>query len=93
MDQADWSCQFYGVWGDTNGFTSTGEASLALGKLCFPNEGLNGDNGHDGKDVLYIGFTGEGTVPGKNGANWKARNTADFEASIKSLGDKLVAGL
>ncbi|KAF5124307.1 Endo-chitosanase [Metarhizium anisopliae] len=84
---------FYGVWGDTNGFTSTGEASLALGKLCFPNEGLSGDNGHDPKDVLYIGFTGGDTVPGKSGANWKAKKTTEFEDSIKALGDKLVASL
>ncbi|KAM0451531.1 hypothetical protein ACHAPV_009960 [Trichoderma viride] len=84
---------FYGIWGDTNGGTSTGESSLALGKLCFPNEGLSGDNGHDPKDVLFIGFTGSGAVPGKSGANWKAKNTNDFENSIKALGDKLVAGL
>lgn len=84
--------QFYGVWGDTNGGTSTGEASLALGKLCFPKEGLTGNNGHDPKDVLYIGFPGS-KAPGKSGANWKAKNTAEFEASIKAIGDKLVAGL
>ncbi len=85
--------QFYGIWGDTNGGTSTGEASLALGKLCFPNENLSGNNGHDLKDVLYIGFPGSQAVPGKSGANWKAKSTADFEASIKALGDELVAGL
>ena len=83
----------YGVWGDTNGFTSTGETSLALGKLCFPNEGLSGDNGHDPKDVLYIAFPGDQAVPGKNGANWKASNAKAFEDSIKSIGDKLVATL
>ncbi|KND89881.1 Endo-chitosanase [Tolypocladium ophioglossoides CBS 100239] len=83
---------FYGVWGDTNGGTSTGEASLALGKLCFPKDGLTGDNGHGPTDVLYIGFPGS-KAPGKTGANWKAKKTADFEASIKALGDKLVAGL
>jgi chitosanase len=33
------------------------------------------------------------TTPGKNGANWKAKNAAAFESSIKSLGDKLVASL
>lgn len=64
-----------------------------MGNLCFPNEGLTGDNGHDGKDVLYIGFTGSKAVPGKNGANWKASNTAAFQSSIKALGDSLVAGL
>ncbi|KAJ6439472.1 chitosanase CSN1 [Purpureocillium lavendulum] len=84
---------FYGVWGDTNGFTSTGEASLALGKLCFPDGGLSGDNGHDEKDVLYIGFTSGNTVPGKDGAKWNAGSTQEFEDSIKAMGDQLVAGL
>jgi chitosanase len=42
---------------------------------------------------MYIGFIGSKAVPGKNGANWKAANTATFEASIKTLGDTLVAGL
>ncbi|KAL7920646.1 glycoside hydrolase family 75 protein [Trichoderma austrokoningii] len=79
--------------GDTNGGTSTGEASLALGKLCFPNDDLSGDNGHDPKNVMFIGFTGQGAVPGKSSANWAAKNTNDFENSIKALGDKLVAGL
>jgi chitosanase len=81
------------VWGDTNGGTSTGEASISLGTLCFPNEGLTGDNGHDGEDVLYIGFVGSKAVPGKNGANWKASSASAFESSIKTLGDQLVAGL
>lgn len=85
--------QWYGVWGDTNQEPTTGEASIALAKLCFPNEHLTGDNGHGAKDVMYIGFTGDKAVPGKAGANWKAKNTQDFEASIKALGDKLVAGL
>ncbi|KZZ95553.1 glycoside hydrolase family 75 protein [Moelleriella libera RCEF 2490] len=83
----------YGVWGDTNGGTSTGEASISLAKLCFPNDGLTGDNGHGPKDVLYLGFTGDEAVPGKNGANWKAGSTREFARSIKDLGDKLVAGL
>lgn len=66
-----------------------------MGKLCFPNEGLSGDNGHDPKDVLYIGFTGSDTdtVPGKSGAKWGAKKTAEFEDSIKAMGDKLVAAL
>ncbi|KAK7726715.1 hypothetical protein SLS57_003276 [Botryosphaeria dothidea] len=81
----------YGIWGDTNGANTIGEASIALAKLCFPNDGITGDNGHGGKDVLYIGFTGSGTVP--NDANWKAGNARDFEKSIRTLGDKLVAGL
>lgn len=64
-----------------------------MGNLCFPNDGLTGDNGHDPKDVLYIGFMGQQAVPGADGANWSAGNTADFENSIKSLGDGLVASL
>nr|POF15535.1 endo-chitosanase [Quercus suber] len=83
---------FYGVWGDTNGGTSTGEASIAMADLCFPNDGLNGNNGHGENDVLYIGFTSDGAAPGSN-ADWTASNTQDFEDSIKSLGDSLVAGL
>ena len=57
------------------------------------NEHLNGSYGHGDKDVLYIGFTGDEAVPGKNGANWKAKNVREFEDSIKGLGDKLVARL
>ncbi|KAI9786335.1 MAG: hypothetical protein M1835_003086 [Candelina submexicana] len=83
----------YGIWGDTNGGTSTGEASIALADLCFPDEGLNADKGHDPHDVLYIGFTDSSAAPGKSGAKWTATNAADFEASIKSLGDRLVAKL
>lgn len=64
-----------------------------MGDLCFPDDGLTGDNGHDPKDVLYIGFMGQQAVPGADGANWSAGNTADFENSIKSLGDSLVASL
>lgn len=85
--------QWYGVWGDTNQEPTTGETSISLAQLCFPNEGLNGDFGHGKKDVLYIGFTGDQAVPGKTGANWKAKNVHDFEASIKALGDKLVSQL
>ncbi|KAH7062263.1 putative fungal chitosanase [Macrophomina phaseolina] len=81
----------YGIWGDTNGADTVGEASIALAKLCFPNDGITGDNGHDQKDVLYIGFTGSGAVP--RNANWKAGSARDFETSIRALGDKLVAGL
>ncbi|KAF4338636.1 chitosanase [Fusarium beomiforme] len=83
----------YGIWGDTNGGTSTGEASISMAQLCFPKDGLNGNMGHGPKDVLYIAFKGDEAVPGKNGANWKAKNRAEFSRSIKALGDKLVAKL
>ncbi len=83
----------YGIWGDVNGATSTGEASISLADLCFPNENLTGDNGHDPRDVLYVGFTGNGAVPGAKGADWTASDGATFENSIRSLGDKLVASV
>lgn len=86
-------CQFYGVWGDTNGGTTTGEASIALGDLCFPKENLSGNNGHDPRDVLYLAFPGKAAVPGKNGAKWTAKTAKEFQDSIKSLGDRLVASL
>ncbi|GFF57350.1 hypothetical protein IFM51744_09176 [Aspergillus udagawae] len=82
----------YGIWGDTNGGVSTGEASISLADLCFPNEHLDGDHGHDANDVLFIGFTSKDAVPGAS-AKWKAKNAKEFEDSIKSIGDKLVAGL
>ncbi|GAQ10133.1 endo-chitosanase [Aspergillus lentulus] len=82
----------YGIWGDTNGGVSTGEASISLADLCFPNEHLDGDHGHDPNDVLFIGFTSKDAVPGAT-AKWKAKNAKEFEDSIKSIGDRLVAGL
>jgi chitosanase len=70
-----------------------GESSIALAKLCFPDGGITGDNGHSEKDVLYIGFTnGAAAVPGKDGAAWTG-STSDFESSIKALGDSLVENL
>ncbi|KAF2475135.1 putative chitosanase CSN1 [Lindgomyces ingoldianus] len=83
---------FYGVWGDVNGGISTGESSLALGQLCFPDGGITGDNGHSEHDVLYIAFEGAEAVPGAS-ANWKANDSAEFEESLATLGDQLVAKL
>ncbi|OBT90433.1 hypothetical protein VE02_00764 [Pseudogymnoascus sp. 03VT05] len=83
---------FYGVWGDTNGETSVGEASISLADMCFPNEHLDGNSGHDQKDVLYIGFPGKAAVPSSS-TKWNAGNAKAFEDSIKAVGDKLVAGL
>ncbi|GKZ26241.1 hypothetical protein AbraIFM66951_004429 [Aspergillus brasiliensis] len=79
---------FYGIWGDTAGGSWTGEASIALAKLCFPDDGMSGNNGHVTDDVLYIGFIGKEAVPG-NRANWKAGSTWEFEESIRGLGEKL----
>ncbi|KAA8651030.1 hypothetical protein EYZ11_011315 [Aspergillus tanneri] len=83
---------FYGIWGDTNGHTSTGESSLSMAELCFPEEDPSGDSGHTANDVLYIGFKGKDAVPGKS-AKWKANSTKEFEESIRKLGDQLVEGL
>ncbi|KAF2151466.1 glycoside hydrolase family 75 protein [Myriangium duriaei CBS 260.36] len=85
----------YGVWGDTNGDDGppvVGEASLALGTLCY-GDSVNGNAGHDETDVLYIAFVGDDAVPGRNGAAWTAKSADEFEASIKTLGDSLVARL
>jgi chitosanase len=83
---------FYGVWGDVNGGKVTGESSLALGQMCFPDEGLTGNNGHGPHDVLYLAFPGDEAVPGAS-ANWQAGSREEFEASLAATGDALVAGL
>lgn len=40
--------------------------------------------------MLYIAFEGDDAVPGE-AANWKAGTREEFEASLASIGDKLVA--
>lgn len=67
-----------------------GEASIALATACF-GDSVNGDSGHDQDDVLFIAFTGSGAVPGAGGAQWNAQDYNDFENSISTLGDSLVA--
>lgn len=76
----------YGIWGDTNGDVSTGEASLALGQLCFGDDAVSGDNGYTGHDILYIAFPGDAAVPGSS-ADWTAATKEDFESSIEALGE------
>ncbi|KAJ5771557.1 hypothetical protein N7520_002086 [Penicillium odoratum] len=82
----------YSIWGDTNGADSTGEASISLAQMCFPDDDVNGNNGHDQDDILYLGFIGQNAVPGTS-ADWDGADRDTFEASIKDLGDNLVAGL
>ncbi|CAZ81787.1 unnamed protein product [Tuber melanosporum] len=48
---------FYAVWGDTNGGTLVGEASISLATACF-GQGMTGNSGHPDTDVLYLVFTG-----------------------------------
>lgn len=84
----------FGIWGDTNGDDGpplVGEASIAVATACFGNV-IDGNNGHDQNDVLYIAFSGSHAVPGKT-ANWNANTYEEFEQSITDLGNALVASL
>lgn len=69
-----------------------GEVSISLAIACFPDLDISGDKGYTGHDVLYLGFTGKDTTPGRK-ANWSARSFSDFEASLAPFGDALVARL
>lgn len=84
----------YGIWGDENGDDDdeamVGEASISLATACYGND-MNGDNGHDENDVLYIAFPGKDAVPGAKGASWTAAKYDTFEDSITALGDELIA--
>ncbi|KAJ2969536.1 hypothetical protein NQ176_g8611 [Zarea fungicola] len=85
----------YGVWADTNGDDGpplVGEVSLSLGQQCY-GRSVNGGTAHDDNDVLYIAFKGSNAVPGADGAAWDASSFEEFEASLQSLGDSLVANL
>ncbi|KAK5988223.1 Endo-chitosanase [Cladobotryum mycophilum] len=80
---------FYGVWADTNGDDGP-PFSLSLGQACY-GRAVNGDAAHDTNDVLYIAFKGGDAVPGAKGAKWNASTFAQFEASLGTIGDKLVS--
>lgn len=67
-----------------------GEAAISLATACYGQANIAGNNGHDSTDVLYLAFTGKDAVPGK-AANWGATNFDDFESSIATIGDSLVA--
>lgn len=69
-----------------------GEASLTIGQACY-GKSINGNNGHDEDDVLYIAFKGKNAVPGANGAAWNAKTFAEFENSLAKIGDGLVKGI
>eukprot|EP00980_Cylindrotheca_fusiformis_P022502 scaffold9366_cov167-Cylindrotheca_fusiformis.AAC.1 len=51
---------------------------------------MNGNNGYDDTDVLYLAFTGSDAVPGADGAAWAAKDPGAFEESISSLGRSLL---
>lgn len=84
---------FYGVWGDENGDDDNealvGEAAISLAKMCCPQDDPNADQGCNGNDFMYIAFTGDDAVP--QDADWGAQSAEDFEASLQTLGDKLVS--
>lgn len=86
----------YGIWGDMNGddgeAAMVGEASISLATECFGRD-MNGNNGYDGNDVLYLAFPGQDAVPGAAGAKWDAANFQEFESSISELGDRLMKRL
>ncbi len=88
--------QFYSIWGDENGDGGSkpmvGEASISMATACFGTS-MNGNNGHDETDVLYIAFPGSEALPGANGANWAATSWSAFENSIETLGNKLIQSI
>ncbi|AEO59530.1 glycoside hydrolase family 75 protein [Thermothelomyces thermophilus ATCC 42464] len=83
----------YGVWGDMNGDDGArpmvGEASLALVTACG-GKGVSGADGIDEDAALFLGFTGDEAVPGRDGADWAAKDFDTFERSIERLGNRLV---
>ncbi|KAF4584141.1 putative chitosanase precursor [Ophiocordyceps camponoti-floridani] len=86
----------YGIWGDTNGDDGkkamVGEASISLATACY-GDSVDGDQGHDENDVLYLAFPGEAAVPGPDGAAWNASDPLEFERSLEPIGDMLVSGI
>ncbi|KAL4904321.1 fungal chitosanase of glycosyl hydrolase group 75-domain-containing protein [Aspergillus multicolor] len=83
---------FYGILGDTNGDSPevTGEASWLMARTCFPNEGINGANGHSDQDVTYILFIGPNAVLPNTAMN--DNYITDFGV-LRAMGDELVNSL
>ncbi|KAI4598241.1 hypothetical protein KJ359_003125 [Pestalotiopsis sp. 9143b] len=83
--------QLFGIWGDTQSSDPplVGAASLSLATACYGG-GVDSDEGHSAKDVLYIAFPGHEAVPGRDGAAWKAKTWTNFHESIAALGDRLI---
>ncbi|RAL00090.1 glycoside hydrolase family 75 protein [Aspergillus ibericus CBS 121593] len=83
---------YYGILGDSNGDNPevTGEASWLMARTCFPNEDLDGANGHVPADVTYIVFTGKDAVVPSSALN---NNYITNFSTLRSMGDKLVGAL
>lgn len=98
---------FYGILGDSNGDSPqvTGEASWLMARTCFPNEGLNGNNGHTGVDVTCMFFSAialpalmqaDIVFTGKNAVLPSSALTKNYITNfttLRSMGDKLVNAL
>lgn len=99
---------FYGVYGDSDGDTPQviGEASWLMARTCFPDEDLNGNNGHTEADVtceprkslslitmltfLDILFTGSDSVLPTSALN---ENYITNFSTLRVMGDKLMTAL
>ncbi|GKZ68961.1 hypothetical protein AnigIFM60653_011609 [Aspergillus niger] len=83
---------YYGILGDSNGDDPevTGEASWLMARTCFPDDDLNGAEGHAEADVTYIVFTGDDAVLPSSALN---KNYITNFSTLRSMGDKLVGAL
>ncbi|RHZ43460.1 glycoside hydrolase family 75 protein [Aspergillus thermomutatus] len=83
---------YYGIFGDTDGDTPEviGEASWLMARTCFPDDDLNGNNGHVPANVTYIVFTGDNAVLPSSAVN---DNYITNFTKLRSLGDSLVNAL
>ncbi|CAK5274350.1 unnamed protein product [Mycena citricolor] len=75
---------FYGIYGDQDADSPEviGEASILVGRSCFPDSTIDGNNGHPEADVAYIVFGSQ--VP-----SGVQRSSIDVNA-LKALGDSQV---
>ncbi|KAJ7878937.1 fungal chitosanase of glycosyl hydrolase group 75-domain-containing protein [Mycena leptocephala] len=93
---------FYAIFGDTNGGDPEviGEGSLLLGQTCFPNDAIDGNNGHEGRDVAckfswvperYVADLIQDIVFGGEVPDGVQNNTIDtILMTLKKLGDRQV---
>ncbi|KAJ7174936.1 fungal chitosanase of glycosyl hydrolase group 75-domain-containing protein [Mycena filopes] len=78
---------FYGIYGDQDGDKpeEIGEASILMGRTCFPDTTIDGAHGHSEVDVAYIVF-GE-QVPDGVPSEGSKESKIDL-AALKKLGDE-----
>ncbi|CAK49178.1 uncharacterized protein An03g05260 [Aspergillus niger] len=76
---------YYGILGDSNGDDPevTGEASWLMARTCFPDDDLNGAEGHAEADVTCKPYT-------RSALN---KNYITNFSTLRSMGDKLVGAL